>query len=387
MLSVKSMNIVADKNIPVLSTLLSGAGNLHFYSEREPPQALLAAADALLVRSITQVNEELLEKAPNLKFVASATIGTEHIDRNALANRNIAFAHAPGANAASVGEYVLCAVMQWLKNKTLTNLADLDVAIVGAGHTGQATGQRLQALGMNVHYYDPPLRKKGEKSVHDHWQRVITADIISCHVPLTHGGDNPTHHLFEHTALQSLHENQLLINASRGAVIDNSALLERAQQGEKPFVVLDVWEGEPGVLQSLIDYVDIATPHIAGHSLEGKVGGAMMVASALLKYFELPSHLDRPSVLPSTDWPLLEAEKLQAFQPLATWITQHYNIMDDDALFRLHGKTKEGFDNLRKKYRKESPRREFINQVVACHNSEHYIQFSQLGFHARQINR
>jgi erythronate-4-phosphate dehydrogenase len=381
------MNIVADRNIPALSTLLSGAGNLHFFSEREPPPELLANADALLVRSITQVNKELLKKAPKLTFVASATIGTEHIDSEALAEKGIAFAHAPGANAASVGEYVLCAVLQWLNGQNIDSLADLDVAIVGAGHTGQAAGQRLQALGMNVHYYDPPLSKKGEKAVHDHWQRVITADIISCHVPLTRGDEYPTHHLFEHTALQSLHENQLLINASRGSVIDNVALLERAQQGERPFIVLDVWEGEPKVLKPLVDYVDIATPHIAGHSLEGKVGGAIMVANALLQHFRLETNYDKRAVLPSPSWPTIDAEQLWPISSLLSWVRQHYDIMEDDTLFRRHAQTNEGFDNLRKKYRKESPRREFINQGVTCHNSEQYIQFLQLGFSARQVNR
>ena len=381
------MNIVADKNIPALSTLLSGAGHLHFFSERTPSKDLLGKADALLVRSITQVNEELLQLAPNLTFVASATIGTEHIDTELLTERGITFAHAPGANASSVGEYVLCAVLQWLDQKEVDSLADLDVAIVGAGHTGQAVGQRLQALGMNVHYYDPPLSKKGEKAVHDHWQRVITADIISCHVPLTRGGDCPTHHLFEHTALQSLHENQLLINASRGAVIDNSALLERAQQGEKPFVVLDVWEGEPEVLKPLVDCVDIATPHIAGHSLEGKIGGAVMVADALLAHCQLKSDYDKSLVLPRADWLALDAAQLLSISSLSRWVNQHYDIMSDDAHFRRYGMTPEGFDSMRKKYRKESPRREFINQVVACHNSEQYIQFLQLGFDARQTDR
>jgi len=385
--SVGTMNIVADRNIPALSTLLSGAGNLHFFSEREPPPELLANADALLVRSITQVNKELLKKAPKLTFVASATIGTEHIDSEALAEKGIAFAHAPGANAASVGEYVLCAVLQWLNGQNIDSLADLDVAIVGAGHTGQAAGQRLQALGMNVHYYDPPLSKKGEKAVHDHWQRVITADIISCHVPLTRGDEYPTHHLFEHTALQSLHENQLLINASRGSVIDNVALLERAQQGERPFIVLDVWEGEPKVLKPLVDYVDIATPHIAGHSLEGKVGGAIMVANALLQHFRLETNYDKRAVLPSPSWPTIDAEQLWPISSLLSWVRQHYDIMEDDTLFRRHAQTNEGFDTLRKKYRKESPRREFINQGVTCHNSEQYIQFLQLGFSARQVNR
>lgn len=381
------MKIVADRNIPALSDLLSGAGTLSYFSERNPPKDLLADADALLVRSVTNVDETLLRQAPRLKFVASATIGTEHIDLNAIAERGIGFAHAPGANAESVGEYVLCAVLAWLQKKSLYSVDEVDVAIVGAGHTGKATGKRLQALGLNVHYYDPPLCKKGVKFVHDHWQRVLTADIISCHVPLTHNGDFPTRHLFESTALQSLHSRQLLVNASRGAVIDNHALLERAEQGERPSLVLDVWENEPDVLNALVPYIDIATPHIAGHSLEGKVGGAVMIADALLAYFNKNAGKTRSQVLPLVDWPVRDAEELSSFELLSAWIKTHFDLHRDDALFREQGTTPEGFDSLRRNYRKESPRREFINQMVTCHNSEQYIQFLQLGFNARQISK
>lgn len=381
------MKIVADRNIPALSDLLSGAGTLSYFSERNPPKDLLADADALLVRSVTNVDKTLLRQAPRLKFVASATIGTEHIDLNAIEERGIGFAHAPGANAESVGEYVLCAVLAWLQKKSLYSVDEVDVAIVGAGHTGKATGKRLQALGLNVHYYDPPLCKKGVKFVHDHWQRVLTADIISCHVPLTHNGDFPTRHLFESTALQSLHSRQLLVNASRGAVIDNHALLERAEQGERPSLVLDVWENEPDVLNALVPYIDIATPHIAGHSLEGKVGGAVMIADALLAYFNKNAGKTRSQVLPLVDWPVRDAEELSSFELLSAWIKTHFDLHRDDALFRKQGTTPEGFDSLRRNYRKESPRREFINQMVTCHNSEQYIQFLQLGFNARQISK
>lgn len=379
------MKIVADQNIPALSDLLSDAGTLSYFSERIPPQKLLAEADALLVRSVTQVDEALLEQAPELKFVASATIGTEHINIQALEERGIGFAHAPGANAQSVGEYVLCAVLNWLSGKPRYAVDEIDVAIVGAGHTGKAAGKRLEALGCNVHYYDPPLCKKGVKFVHDHWQRVLTADIISCHVPLTREGEFPTRHLFESTALQSLHSQQLVINASRGGVIDNRALLERAEQGERPSLVLDVWENEPAVLSGLVPYVDIATPHIAGHSLEGKVGGAVMISNALLEYFGNPAGKSLSDVLPAVTWVNRDAGELNLLESLNGWAKEHFDLYQDDELFRQQGLTAEGFDSLRRNYRKESPRREFINQVVTCHNSEQYIQFLQLGFNARQL--
>lgn len=381
------MKIVADQNIPALSDLLSGAGTLSYFSERIPPQKLLAEADALLVRSVTQVDEALLEQAPELKFVASATIGTEHINLQALEERGIGFAHAPGANAQSVGEYVLCAVLNWLSGKPRYVADEIDVAIVGAGHTGKAAGKRLEALGLNVHYYDPPLCKKGVKFVHDHWQRVLTADIISCHVPLTRDGDFPTQHLFENTALQSLHSQQLLINASRGAVIDNKALLERVEQGERPSLVLDVWENEPDVLSGLVSYVDIATPHIAGHSLEGKVGGAVMISNALLEHFGKPADKTVSDVLPGTAWDDRDAGEFNSLESLNLWAKEHFDLFLDDELFRQQGLTRDGFDGLRRNYRKESPRREFINQVVTCHNSEQYIQFLQLGFSARQLSK
>ncbi|MCK7458163.1 4-phosphoerythronate dehydrogenase [Idiomarina aminovorans] len=379
------MKIVADQNIPALSDLLSGAGTLSYFSERMPPAELLAEADALLVRSVTDVDEALLRKAPELKFVASATIGTEHINIDALKARGIGFTHAPGANAQSVGEYVLCAVIEWLNGRSLSSLDEIDVAIIGAGHTGKAAGKRLEALGLNVHYYDPPLCKKGVKFVHDHWQRVLTADIISCHVPLIDDGEFPTRHLFENTTLQSLHSQQLLINASRGAVVDNKALLARVKQGERPSLVLDVWENEPEVLQELVPCIDIATPHIAGHSLEGKVGGAVMIANALVNHFGYEADKKLSRVLPPIEWPECKAEQINNLESLALWVKEHFDLNKDDGVFRKQGLTPDGFDRLRRNYRKESPRREFINQVVTCHNSEQYIQFLQLGFQARQL--
>ncbi|MGM0524980.1 MAG: 4-phosphoerythronate dehydrogenase [Pseudomonadota bacterium] len=382
------MHIVADQNIPALSSLVAGAGSLSLYSDRQPPATLLARADALLVRSVTKVDAQLLQQAPQLKFVATATIGTEHLDQNALSERGIKVASAPGANADSVGEYVLAAVLAcFSKRQKLEQLVDLEVAIIGAGNTGTAAGRRLQALGLTVHYYDPPLLNSGiveqsNKDIHDHWQRVLNSDIISCHVPLISGGAHPTQHLFDIEALQSLHSEQLLINASRGAVVDNQALVDCCAQGDCPELVLDVWEGEPQINSALLPLASIATPHIAGHSAEGKVGGAIMVARALHEFNGLKFTHELSSVLPECGWPTLSVQAVTEWSQLAQLVLQRYDIWADDAAMRANGVSASGFDQLRKHYRKDNPRRQLNNQPIACHNAQQIAQFSALGFNA-----
>lgn len=379
------IHIVADHNIPALPELLGNVGHLSCYTDRIPPPELLKTADALLVRSITQVDETILQHAPQLKFVATATIGKEHLDTQALAARNIHWTNAPGCNANSVGEYVLAAVLQVLRQQQrLHEVLDLDVAIVGAGHTGSAAGQRLAALGMNVHYYDPPLVAQGDSRAHAHWQRVLTSDIISLHVPLTRDGSYPTHHLIDIEALQSLHPGQLLINACRGAVVDNQAVIDRCEQGECPTLVFDVFEGEPSVNAAILPHLAIATPHIAGHSLEGKVGGAYQVTAALCRYFDIAFSMQLSDVLPPLDWRTLGAVSIQRLPDLADLILSLYSIDEDDRIMRTDGLTASGFDHLRKNYRKDNPRRQLNNQPIACHNAAQVIRFRQLGFNAYQ---
>lgn len=382
------MHIVADQNIPALASLLADAGSLSLYTERQPSSELLRTADVLLVRSVTRVDHTLLQQAPQLKFIGTATIGTEHLDLEAIAARDIKVVSAPGGNADAVGEYVLTAVLaHFQRQQKLAALVDADVAIVGAGNTGRATGRRLEALGLTVHYYDPPLVAKGcadaSIDLHNHWQRVLNADIISCHVPLVTCGSYPTHHLFDIEALQSLHAEQVLINASRGAVIDNQGLLTVCEQGDCPQLLLDVWEGEPTVDGGLLDKTHIATPHIAGHSAEGKVGGALLVVKRLYDFLQRPFTHGIDDILPACPWPTYDAGHLQTLDDIAALVLHRYNIWADDQLMREQGRSAEGFDQLRKNYRKDNPRRQFNNQRIACHNSQQLKQFLHLGFDAR----
>lgn len=343
------LNFLIADNIPFADEVFASHGRIERFAGRLPEPRQLAVADVLLVRSITQVNAALLEQSPNLQFVGTATIGTEHMDLKALDARNIAYASSPGANADSVGEYILTAWLA-LAQKHDWKVAQQRVAIIGAGHTGQAAGRRLEALGLKVEYYDPPKAEADSDFTSMSWSRVLSADVISLHVPLTREGEHPTYHLFDTDALEQLAGHQCLLNASRGAVIDNQALLARQQQ-DPLTLVLDVWEGEPELVDGLIDLVDIATPHIAGHSLNGKVRGTQQLYAACRQHFDW--HQQAPNwggLMPaprSFEW---QCARMPSQQMLTQWVLQNYPIWQDDTAMREHGLSAEGFDTLRREY-------------------------------------
>ena len=225
----------------------------------------------LLVRSVTRVDRTLLEGSA-VAFVGSATIGTDHVDQAYLAEQGIRFAHAPGCNANAVVQYDL---------SVLSNLQpdwqSCTVGIVGCGNVGGRVYRTLKSLGVNCRVYDPFLSAEQIPDLVD-FQSVLAADIICVHTPLTTEGPFPTEHLFNAEVLAGLGENTLLINAGRGAVIDNGALLEHLKSGSKLRVALDVWEPEPNINPGLLEQVLLATPHIAGYSREGKIRGTEMLA-------------------------------------------------------------------------------------------------------------
>lgn len=355
------------ENLPKLNELLTPYGQVEIYTGRTPPIASLKKADALFIRSGTLVNTAFLKQAPNVRFIGTGTIGTEHLDLTALAQQNIAFASAPGANARSVGEYVLAAALTLAEKKQLS-LKRKKALIIGAGHTGTEAGKRLKALGMQVRYLDPnPVRPKPATCMTD-WTALKDADLISLHVPLTRTGKNATYHLIDAKKLAQIKPQAIVINASRGAVIDNQALLnclaldsglaKHSTQRKPPFyIALDVWEGEPQVLVDLVPWVDIATAHIAGHSIEGKIRGSLQLFIAAAKHFDWAiTELDWHAYLPLD---ILSVKQQLYREPNTTAITQKeqyewvracYNILKDDEAFRTRGLTAEGFDTLRKDY-------------------------------------
>ncbi|MEI6896932.1 MAG: 4-phosphoerythronate dehydrogenase [Psychromonas sp.] len=369
------MNIYIDENIPYAKQFFSDFGKLHFFSGRRVSAEQLRNADVLLVRSITQVDASLLKFNKSLQFVGTATIGTDHIDQQYLQSRDISFHSAPGCNKISVAEYILSSLLV-IAEKQQIQLSKKTVAIVGAGNTGSAVYQRLSAIGMHCKLYDPPLQLSADKRKFCNFNEVLKADIISLHVPKVISGEYPTVHMFNDEVLNKLNKTQILLNASRGEVIDNQALLTMAEAGLNPTLVLDVWENEPSIEKALLPFVEIATPHIAGYSLDGKARGTEMLYQALCK------KLDQKIVHKVADFVAQAtissvAIKQNISQALLKRLMHLvFDVRRDDALFRQMIDQHDGFDIMRKTY---NDRRELSTLSVSAPASQKQL-LQSLGF-------
>lgn len=343
------MKIIVDENMPLTEKLFSGFGEVVRLAGRTMTADDLTDADILLVRSVTKVNADLLSKADKLKFVGTATIGTDHIDIDYLKSRGIAFTSAPGCNKISVGEYLISALFV-LAERYQFQLSGLSIGIIGAGNTGTAVAERAAALGMNVLLCDPIKAKNGDPRNFVDYQTALQADVISYHVPLTQQGEHPTYHLLNETVLRSIQSHQILVNACRGEVWDNQAVFAR-QQSEDPLrLVMDVWEGEPDVFLPLVPYTEIATPHIAGYSLEGKYRGTYMLYEALCEYLSQDQEIDFYSLLPESDFSHIRVGHEMNEAILSKLIHLVYDVRRDDAIFRQKISRTGAFDEMRKNY-------------------------------------
>lgn len=275
------MRILADENMAAVAEHFAPFGELITAPGRDIDSETLKGVDVLLVRSVTRVDEALLAGS-GVRFVGSATIGTDHIDLDYLRRQGIAFASAPGCNANAVVDYmiaVFCACEpDWLI-KT--------VAIVGCGNVGGRLYRRLRALGVDCLCVDPWLDRDRIPDLVP-LEQALTADILCLHTPLVGQGPHPTRHLFDRHRLAALRPEALLVNAGRGAVVDNTALRDLLDAGQPLRPVLDVWENEPAIDTRLLAQVALATPHIAGYSREGKLAGTRMVQEAFCRWLGRP---------------------------------------------------------------------------------------------------
>ncbi len=273
------MKIVADENIPFARELFSEFGELTLLPGRHMRVEDVVDADALLVRSVTPVNEALLKQS-KVKFVGTCTIGVDHLDIAYLQENEIRYASAPGCNANAVAQYVLSALAKQQKLDSSKN-----VVVVGGGNVGSRVYKQLKALGMSCVCVDPFIQSKDDMSFAQ-FDAIYDADIICVHTPFTVSGDFPTQHMFNQEVISKLKPGALLLNAGRGGVVDSQALLNQLQLGQRLTVVLDVWENEPGINAQLLQKVDIGTPHIAGYSFEGRVTGSLMIFRALCQFLQ-----------------------------------------------------------------------------------------------------
>jgi erythronate-4-phosphate dehydrogenase len=322
----------------------------------------LQNADALLVRSITKVDAQLLAGSA-LTFVGSATIGTDHIDLPQLAERSITFANAPGCNAQAVAEYVLSALLVMIDEHRFNPQND-KIGIVGFGNVGKRLAALLDIVQWPYLINDPPLQAQGfqHPKMVDKAQ-ILRCKVISLHTPLTEQGSWATKHWIGQNELTALHQ-QIIINSCRGPVIDNQALTEWLKKDDENCAVLDVWEHEPIVDPSLLTLVRLATPHIAGYSLEGKTNGSFMVYEAFCRHFNFTPNSAALQLQAINYGAELPQEK---HARIATLLRAYYDIRNDDIRLR-HALSQSQdraatFDELRKKY---PERRECGSQQLAA---------------------
>lgn len=278
------MKIVVDDKIPYIQEKLRLlADEVVPLGGSQIGAADVKDADALIVRTRTRCDETLLGDS-KVQFVATATIGFDHIDADYLQRAGIAWTNCPGCNAGSVAQYLECSLLLLQQQKGL-DLSRATIGIVGCGHVGSKVKRVAERLGMRILICDPPLGRADFVSMN-----VIEreADVITFHVPLTHEGTYATWHLADAGFFRRLQRKPYLINTSRGEVVDNEALLEALKQGVVRDAVLDVWENEPRLNRELLQRVFIGTPHIAGYSADGKVNADNMVIDALCRHFRLP---------------------------------------------------------------------------------------------------
>lgn len=357
--------IVADENMPALS-LFSDAATVVKKPGRYLTKEEVGDADTLLVRSITQVNASLLAGSA-VRFVGSATIGTDHVDTAWLAEQGICFAHAPGCNAIAVAEYVLQAVLSWLVEQQ-KELSGTSIAVLGLGNVGRKVAQYCQALGLTVLAVDPPLAENQPQATWHNLQQALSADIITCHVPLTKTGAHATYHLLNADRLAALQPTQLLVNSSRGPVVDNKALAELLRIGKGPTTILDVWEHEPHVDKELFSLVRRGTPHIAGYSAEGKWRGTWMLHQAWQAWRgHAEDRRAMPELAPARQW---HAPVQTAADVLALLRSQYCLKEDHQALEKSLSEKNpaQAFDRLRREYgqRYELAGMQCIQQVDQC---------------------
>ena len=363
------MKIIVDNHIPNIQGLIEPRAKVLYLEPGDITRDVVRDADALVVRTRTRCDAALLDGS-RVRFIGSATIGTDHIDLDYCASRGITVRNAPGCNAPAVAQWVFCAIAAWMRSRDISSPDGLTLGVVGVGHIGSIVARWGKALGFTVLLNDPPREmaektdrtdrtdrtektdgtEKTEKTdvtemtdVTDGMESAVDGgflpleelqrccDIITVHTPLTRGGQWPTWHLFDQAFLDGLAHCRLILDAARGAIADNEALL-----GWTGDVALDCWENEPNISRELLEKAIVATPHIAGYSAEGKQRGTAMMLEALNEFY----HWDIPV-------PTIASPATGAAQVTLAGIAASYDILADTAALKA---TPAAFESLRNHY-------------------------------------
>jgi erythronate-4-phosphate dehydrogenase len=355
------MKIVIDAAIPYAEHILSGLGEVRLLPGRDMDAASVRAADVLVVRTVTRVDSALLAGS-NVRFVATATSGTDHVDLEYLERAGIGFAAAGGCNARAVAEYVLSGLCAVVQQQDL-DLRGKHAGIIGYGHVGTMVEKLLQACGINCLVNDPPLqaRQPEDRTWHDLGE-VLEADIVSLHVPLVRVGDHPTLNLVDSEFLARLGSDVIFINTSRGEVVDEAALCAFLDANPHAAAVLDVWRHEPKINTGLLTRTRVGTPHIAGYSSDAKLRATCMVYEQLRAFLGVTTAPPLPTLPIVREGNLRLSDWQDEMEAIAMAVLGSYDIRSDSAsLLRIlelpDDQRGDYFDALRNQYpvRREFP--------------------------------
>ena len=327
--------IIADSKIPYLKGVLEPYARIDYLPPEQIDARAVRDADILLIRTRTKCNRALLDKS-RCRYIATATIGYDHIDTDYCREQSIEWINCPGCNAASVGQYILSSLLAWSKSSRKP-LRQCTIGIVGVGHVGRIVARYARLLGMRVLLNDPPREEAEGAAEFTPLEEVCReADIITFHTPLTRGGKYPTFHLADARFFDSLAKAPLLINTARGEIIETEALKYALKQQQISAVILDCWENEPHIDKDLLNQALIATPHIAGYSADGKSTATRMIVEAVGRWIGL--HIPTQGITPPTPaQPLIDLAGVSTPLQKAVWDT--YNPFDDDLRLRKSPET------------------------------------------------
>lgn len=341
--------VVMDEKIPYLRDALSQMGfDVVAMPGVDIDRVALDGAVALFVRTRTRCEESLLN-GTTVKFIGTATIGYDHIDAAYCAANDIVWTNAAGCNAGAVLQYVQSVLYSWARDKGC-DLCGLSLGVVGVGEIGSRVAVWAESVGMTVLRNDPPLETAGVKGLVSLSDIAAKCDVVTFHPTLQRGGEYPSYHLASEAFFDSLQRCRLLINASRGPVVDNVALLNALESGKLPCAVLDVWENEPQVDLRLLNKVYIATPHIAGYSAEGKLNATRIVLDAFARFVDykgtvpalsLPAPADPvvasslPDALLGIYSPLADSARLKAAPSMFEELRNSYTLRREPSSYQL----------------------------------------------------
>lgn len=368
------MKIVADKNIPFLKGVAEYYGEVSYLAGSKFTKEAIKDAEILIVRTVTHFDERLLDDT-SVKLICSATIGFDHIDTKYCDDHGIVWKNAPGCNSGSVQQYVISSLLI-MAGKYGFELKDKTIGIVGVGNVGRKVAAACRLLGMKVLLNDPPRENiEGASGFVDLEMIKREADIITFHTPLTRGGEYATYHLANNTFFDQLEKKPIIINSARGGIIDTNGIKKAYKEGSILGAVIDCWENEPDIDPDYMRLVDIATPHIAGYSADGKANATRMSLESVADFANLSKDPLSRIIIPDIDNRIIDYSQLEPQNRLIQVILHTYNPIDDQS--RLLA-SPESFSKQRGDY---PLRREYSNYIVKnIDNNEDKEVLKKLGF-------